>query len=74
MRGFVLETVLSKGWRRGGEIRWPQEDAAEASKDLLRKGPAKGVRVLPTEGGLDPVVEMPESKLEPVGSSVGGGA
>ena len=60
MQAFVLETLLSKGWRRGGEIFWTPEEATAAGRALVRRKIARGVRVLPVDVSLQPVIEIPE--------------
>ncbi len=71
MQGFILETLLSKGWRKGGEVFWTEEDATQAGHDLIRRRLARRVRVLPAEVGLDPVVELPATKPEHSRTSAG---
>ncbi len=65
MQAFILETLLPKGWRKGGEVFWTQEDAAQSGSDLIRRRLARKVRILPAEVGLEPVAELPASKPEP---------
>ncbi len=59
MKAFLLETLLTRGWRRGGEIYWTQEDAAEAGSSMIRRGVARRVRILPAEVSLEPSAELP---------------
>jgi hypothetical protein len=58
MNAFLLETLLSKGWRRGGEVFWTPEDATSAGQDLIRRKLARRVRILPIEVGLEPTSEL----------------
>ncbi len=64
MQGFILETLLTKGWRKGGEVFWTKEDAIQAGVDLIRRQVSRRVRILPADVGLDPVVELPAADLE----------
>lgn len=60
MQAYILETLLLKGWRKGGEVFWTVEDATGAGRTLLKRKLARAVRVLPLEVTLDPVAELPE--------------
>ena len=60
MQAFILETLLSKGWRRGGEVYWTQEDATAAGRDILKRRLARRVRILSAHVTLTPVAELPE--------------
>lgn len=62
MQGFVLETLLIKGWRKGGEVFWTEEDATQAALQLIQRRLARRVRILPAEIGLEPLVELPLAK------------
>ena len=62
MQAYVLETLLSKGWRKGGEVFWTQEDATQAGQNLIRRKMARRVRILPAEIRLEPTVELPPPK------------
>lgn len=59
MDAFILETLLSKGWRKGGEVFWTRADAVRAGEMLIRKRLAKAIRVLPVTVSLDPIDELP---------------
>ena len=60
MQAFVLEKLMSTGWRRGGETFWTLESATAMAKLLLRKKQAQRVRVLPVEVSLNAVAEFPQ--------------
>jgi hypothetical protein len=66
MDAFLLETLLSKGWRKGGEVFWTVEDATTAGRTLVKRKIARGVRVLPVSVGLQPVAEIPEPATPPL--------
>ena len=70
MQAFILETLLSKGWRKGGEVYWTQDDATEAGRDMLKKRLARRVRILPAEVQLNPVAELPEPSAGKEGGAV----
>jgi hypothetical protein len=61
MQGFILETLLAKGWRKGGEVYWTQEDATEAGCSLIKRKLARRIRILPAEVALQPVAELPKA-------------
>jgi len=63
MTAFILEVLLLKGWRRGGEVYWTQDDAERAGRSLLKRKTARAVRVLPVDVTLNPVVVMPEDSV-----------
>ena len=71
MHAFILETLLSKGWRKGGEVFWTLEDATRAGRDLLKRKQARAVRILPLEVALQPVAELPEA-AKPDAAAEGG--
>lgn len=60
MQAFILETLLSKGWRKGGEVFWTLEDALQAGRHLIRRKLARQIRVLPVQVAVSPVAELPE--------------
>jgi hypothetical protein len=60
MQGFILDTLLVSGWKRGGEIYWTLEDAKGVGSRLIRRRLARQVRILPAEIQLNPVAELPE--------------
>ena len=61
MAGYILEILLQRGWRRGGEIFWTIEDAKRAGTALLKRRIARRVRVLPVNVELQPVAELPST-------------
>jgi hypothetical protein len=62
MQAFVLERLLRKGWSKGGELYWTEEDATQAGRNLIRQKLARQVRVLSASVELIPVVELPLPK------------
>lgn len=60
MEAFLLETLLSRGWRRGGEIFWTLEDARRVAGAMIRRKEARAARVLSIQVKLEPVAELPE--------------
>ena len=58
MDAYVLETLLTRGWRRGGEVYWTISQAERVGKALLKRKAAQGVRVLPVQVELEPVLEL----------------
>jgi hypothetical protein len=61
MKAFLLETLLTRGWRRGGEVFWTEDDATVAGNSMIRRGIARRVRILPAEVALEPFAELPIS-------------
>ena len=59
MEAYILETLLSKGWRKGGEVFWTVEDATRFGADLIRRGLSRQVRILPVHVDLNPIAELP---------------
>ena len=59
MNAFILETLLSRGWRRGGEVYWTRSDAEQTARILLKRKVVRGVRILPIQVELNPVAEFP---------------
>jgi hypothetical protein len=49
MDAFVLETLLTSGWRRGGNVFWTVEDAEQEGKRLIKRKTAKAYRILPAK-------------------------
>lgn len=58
MRGFILETLAGRSWRREGMTYWTQEDAMREAKRVLRRGKAVEVRILRINIEADPVESM----------------
>lgn len=72
MHAFILEQLLAKGWRKGGEIYWTLDDAEAAGRSLVKRGLARHVRILPVETALEPIAEIPSpqnSKSADVGEA-----
>jgi len=67
MQAFLLETLLTKGWRKGGEVFWTLEDASRAGRALLKRKGARAVRILPLQVALQPVAELPEAATPRIG-------
>ena len=65
MNGYLLETLLQKGWRRGGEVYWTIEDATKIATDMIRRKAARQVRVLSLTVALEPVIELPPQNGNP---------
>ncbi len=59
MGAFILELLLQRGWRRGGEVFWTIEDAKRAGNSFLKRRIARQVRILPATIDLQPVAELP---------------
>jgi hypothetical protein len=66
MEAFILETLVSTGWRRSGETYWTLDTAITAGRQMIRRKLARRVRVLPVSIGHDAVAELPtpESSAE----------
>jgi len=64
MRGYILEILLLRGWRRGGEVFWTEDDANRAGGAMLKRRLARQVRILPVEVDLQPVAELPAQAQE----------
>ena len=60
MDSFILEVLLTRGWRRGGEVFWTLEDAIKTGNQLIKRRLARRVRVLKVAVALTPVVELPK--------------
>jgi hypothetical protein len=57
MQAFLMELLLTKGWRRGGEVFWTEADAVREGRALMRRKVAKGYRVLPVAVSTEAVAE-----------------
>jgi hypothetical protein len=62
MEAFILETLVSTGWRRSGETYWTLDAAITAGRHMIRRKLARRVRVLPVHIGHDAVAELPASE------------
>ena len=60
MDAFLLETLTSTGWRRGGETYWTLDAAEQAARRLIRRKLARRVRILPVRVEVEAVAEVPE--------------
>lgn len=60
MQAYILETLLSKGWRKGGEVFWTLGDATDNARQMIRRKTARQVRILPAKIDLEPVAELPQ--------------
>ena len=66
MEAFILETLVSTGWRRSGDTYWTLDAAIAAGREMIRRKLARRVRVLPVHINPDAVVEFPPV-TEPTG-------
>ena len=60
MEAFILETLVSTCWRRGGETYWTLDAAEQAAKQLIRRKLARRVRILSVQVDHDAVKVVPE--------------
>ena len=60
MEAFLLETMTSTGWRRGGVTYWTFDSAEREAKRLVRRKLARRVRILPVAVDSTAVAEIPE--------------
>ena len=51
MRGYILEVLAGRTWRRDGSTYWTAFDAKRAAQQILRRGKAVDVRILPVTVG-----------------------
>jgi len=58
MEAYLFEILLTRGWRRGGEIYWTLDDAKRQAGAMVKQKIARRVRILPVEVGLQPVAEL----------------
>lgn len=49
MRGFILEILAGRTWRRDGTTYWTRQAARNEAKLLLSRGKAQEIRILPIE-------------------------
>ena len=59
---FILETLVSTGWTRGGETYWTCDAAEDAGRGLIRRHLARRVRVLAARVDPCAVAEIPPPK------------
>jgi hypothetical protein len=62
MDAFILETLVSAGWRRSGETYWTLETAIAAGREMIRRKLARRVRVLPIHIDHNAVAEFPAAE------------
>ena len=62
MEAFILETLVSTGWRRSGETYWTIDTALAAGRKMIRRKLARQVRVLPVQIGHNAVAELPSAE------------
>ncbi len=60
MEAYLLETLTSTGWRRGGTTYWTLDSALTEGRRLIRRKLARSVRVLPVAVDVNAVAEIPE--------------
>jgi hypothetical protein len=72
MQGFILETLLVSGWKRGGEVYWTLADAQAVGSRLIKRKLARKVRILPAEIQLNPVAEVPAAQPAPPAATPAG--
>jgi hypothetical protein len=63
MKAFILETLVSTCWRRGGETFWTLDAAEQAATRLIRRKLARCVRILPVHVDHDAVKVVPEPQV-----------
>lgn len=61
MTAYLLESLFSTGWRRGGETFWTLDAAIKEGKRLVRRKLARRVRVLPIQVDPNAVADLPIS-------------
>jgi hypothetical protein len=49
MRGFILEILAGRTWRREGTTFWTHQAAQNEAKLLLCRGKAQEIRILPVD-------------------------
>jgi hypothetical protein len=59
MDAYILETLVSAGWRRSGATYWTLGEARNEGERLIRRKLARRVRILPVEVHSEAVVELP---------------
>lgn len=59
MEAFILETLVSTGWRRSGDTYWTIDSALAAGRALIRRKLARQIRVLPVQVGDVAVATLP---------------
>jgi hypothetical protein len=59
MEAFILETLVSTGWRRSGDTYWTLDTAIAAGRELIRRKLARRVRVLSVCIDHNAVAELP---------------
>ena len=64
MKGFILETLAGRSWRRDGKTYWTREAAEAEAARLIRRGKASHVRVLPVTVSEGAVSSLPLESME----------
>ena len=59
MDAYILETLVSAGWRRSGETYWTLDSASAAGRQMIRRKLVRQVRVLPVRVDCTAVAELP---------------
>lgn len=59
MDAYILETLVSTGWRRSGETYWTLDAALVAGRRMIRRKLVRQVRVLPVRVDSNAVAELP---------------
>jgi hypothetical protein len=59
MDAYILETLVSAGWRRSGETYWTLDAALAAGRQMIRRKLVRRVRVLPVRVDGNAVAELP---------------
>ena len=55
MRGFLLEVLAGRTWKRSGQTYFTLADANREAQRIIRRGKGIEVRVFPVEIGSDAV-------------------
>ena len=63
MDAFILETLVSTGWRRSGETFWTRDSADKEATRLIRRKLARRVRILPISVSPEAVAEFPDEEV-----------
>jgi len=58
MKAYLLETLLSRGWRRGGEIYWTQDDADRSGRAGMKRKSCRGFRILEVDVQVEAIAEV----------------
>ena len=58
MRGFLLDILAGRSWKRTGQTYFTQTDAVREAQRILRRGRAVEVRVVPVEIAAEAVESL----------------